>query len=162
MLQWPTRPRTSSSAAALALALSLVPTAASAQVVPIRTNCPPGQVPRFVFGFAELQARLGPAIMGFPLTCEFADPNGTGDVLQLPTQGLAFWRKRTNTPTFTDGATHWALTAADRHGCARVAVVRAVGCRVSARVPRIGLDSSSCAIALGICCQRNCGLAWRA
>ncbi|MDQ6673203.1 MAG: hypothetical protein M3069_21095 [Chloroflexota bacterium] len=27
-------------------------------------------------------------------------------------QGLAFWRKRTNTPTFTNGWNHWAPTVA--------------------------------------------------
>ncbi|MBV9169740.1 MAG: HNH endonuclease [Chloroflexi bacterium] len=37
-------------------------------------------------------------------------PNGTGDTLQDTTSGLAFWRKSTNTPTFTNGDTHWALT----------------------------------------------------
>src|SRR5262249_36337290 len=39
---------------------------------------------------------------------EFADPNGTGDVHQTTTTGLAFWRKSTNTPTFTNGWEHWA------------------------------------------------------
>jgi predicted metalloprotease len=49
--------------------------------------------------------------MGEPVTCEFADPNGTGDVHQETSKGLAFWRKSTNTPTFTDGNQHWAITA---------------------------------------------------
>jgi hypothetical protein len=49
--------------------------------------------------------------MGQAVTCEYADPSGTGDVEQQTTAGLAFWRKATNTPTFTDGGTHWALTA---------------------------------------------------
>jgi hypothetical protein len=31
--------------------------------------------------------------------------------LQQTTTGLAFWRKATNTPTFTDGSRHWALTS---------------------------------------------------
>ena len=50
--------------------------------------------------------------MGGAITCEFADPNGTGDVHQQTTKGLAFWRKRSNTPTFTNGYDHWALTTA--------------------------------------------------
>lgn len=73
-------------------------------------HCPPGQQPRFVFGFAVLKQALGPT-MGDPVTCEYPDPNGTGDVLQQTTTGLAFWRKRTNTPTFTDGYRHWALVS---------------------------------------------------
>jgi hypothetical protein len=65
----------------------------------------------FVFGFAELHRFLGP-IMGEALICETPDPNGTGDVHQQTTGGLAFWRRSTNTPTFTDGSDHWAHTAA--------------------------------------------------
>jgi hypothetical protein len=48
--------------------------------------------------------------MGAPTSCEYADPNGTGDTEQNTTAGLAFWRKSTNTPTFTNGWAHWALT----------------------------------------------------
>jgi predicted metalloprotease len=48
--------------------------------------------------------------MGQPVTCEFSDPNGSGDVHQQTSTGLAFWRKSTNTPTFTNGSQHWALT----------------------------------------------------
>jgi hypothetical protein len=75
------------------------------------TNCVPGQTPTFVFGFADLKAQIG-AAMGEPTTCEFADPNGTGDVHQRTTTGLAFWRKSTNTPTFTNGFDHWAHSPA--------------------------------------------------
>jgi len=74
-------------------------------------GCAPGQSPQFVFGFAVLRERVGP-VMGDPTTCEYADPNGTGDVLQKTTTGLAFWRKSTNTPTFTTGVGHFALTPA--------------------------------------------------
>jgi hypothetical protein len=73
------------------------------------TGCQPGQAPRFVLGFADLKAQVGDS-MGDPQTCEFPDPNGTGDVHQLTSNGLAFWRKSTNTPTFTNGFDHWALT----------------------------------------------------
>jgi hypothetical protein len=96
------------------LALLLVSTLA---LVPAQTvaaqaeaGCQPGQVPRFVFGFADLKAQVGDA-MGDPQTCEFPDPNGTGDVHQRTTTGLAFWRKSTNTPTFTNGFEHWAQTS---------------------------------------------------
>src|ERR687886_1012176 len=70
-------------------------------------GCQPGQAPQFTFGFAELKAHIGEA-MGEPVTCEFSDPNGTGDVHQRTTTGLAFWRKSTNTPSFTNGFEHWA------------------------------------------------------
>lgn len=73
-------------------------------------GCAAGISPRFSHGFADLKAHLGNA-MGDPLTCEFPDPNGTGDVHQQTTRGLAFWRKSTNTPTFTNGSEHWGKTA---------------------------------------------------
>jgi hypothetical protein len=73
-------------------------------------QCQAGHSPQFVFGFAELQKRLGDW-MGFALTCEFPDPNATGDIHQRTTKGLAFWRKSTNTPTFTNGTEHWALSS---------------------------------------------------
>jgi len=47
--------------------------------------------------------------MGTPVECEHPDAV-TGDTLQRTTVGLAFYRKSTNTPTFTNGSTHWALT----------------------------------------------------
>lgn len=47
--------------------------------------------------------------MGQPLECEHPD-SVSGDTLQRTTTGLAFYRKSSNTPTFTDGTTHWALT----------------------------------------------------
>jgi hypothetical protein len=93
--------------AAVAVGMALLPGWASAQ----GTECPAGQAPHYVFGFADLSAFIG-AEMGQPLTCEFADPNGTGDIHQRTTNGLAFWRKSTNTPTFTDGFDHWGHTPA--------------------------------------------------
>jgi hypothetical protein len=82
-------------------------TSGSAQPAP---HCGSIDPPIYVFGFAHLKSLLG-ATMGDPASCEYADPNGTGDTLQETTSGLAFWRKSTNTPTFTDGNTHWGLTA---------------------------------------------------
>ncbi|MBV8718810.1 MAG: hypothetical protein JO318_03645 [Chloroflexi bacterium] len=91
----------------LIVVLVLVPTpVALAQTA---EGCQPGEAPHFTFGFAMLKDQVGED-MGDPVTCEFSDPNGTGDVHQRTTTGLAFWRKSTNTPTFTDGFNHWAQT----------------------------------------------------
>lgn len=72
--------------------------------------CQQSQGPQFQFGFAALKSQLGDK-MGDPIECEHADPLGTGDTEQHTTTGLAFFRKATNTPTFTNGFEHWALTA---------------------------------------------------
>src|SRR5437868_648879 len=93
--------------ALLVIAATSVPTV-GAQAAP---HCDRDQSPQFVFGFASLKAQLGDA-MGEPVSCEYSDPNGTGDTLQDTSRGLAFWRKSTNTPTFTDGAIHWAIAGA--------------------------------------------------
>lgn len=92
--------------AACLIALAVVP-GASAQTAP---HCAPGQAPQFNFGFANLDDLLGPT-MGEPVECPHPNPEN-GDVLQRTTAGLAFWRKATNTPTFTDGWEHWGLTEA--------------------------------------------------
>ena len=47
--------------------------------------------------------------MGAAWSCEYGDPQGSGDVLQATTTGLAFYRVSTNTPTFTDGWNHWGI-----------------------------------------------------
>src|SRR6188508_47196 len=78
--------------------------AALAQGAPF---CGPGARPQFSNGFAALKASLGP-VMGEPVECEHSDGDSP-DILQQTTTGLAFWRKSTNTPTFTDGYRHWAL-----------------------------------------------------
>jgi hypothetical protein len=78
---------------------------------PAINRCGSGQTPVFSLGFASLKAHLGD-LVGDPTTCEFADPSGSGDMLQQTTLGLAFWRKSSNTPTFTNGSVHWALTPA--------------------------------------------------
>jgi len=73
-----------------------------------RPFCRSGESPQFTFGFAALKGEIG-AAMGEPVEC--AHPNdANGDVLQRTTTGLSFWRKSTNTPTFTDGFRHWGLT----------------------------------------------------
>ena len=71
--------------------------------------CGPGETPGFRFGFAHLKSLLGPT-MGEPLECERANAEN-GDTLQQTTKGLSFYRKATNTPTFTDGWNHWRWTA---------------------------------------------------
>jgi hypothetical protein len=96
-------------ASVLIAALALLPSQALAAQT--AAGCQPGEAPRFTFGFADLKTQLG-STMGDPLTCEFSDPDGTGDVHQRTTTGLAFWRKVSNTPTFTNGFEHWANTPA--------------------------------------------------
>ena len=91
------------------LVAAVVMLPAPAALAQVAGGCAEGQAPRFMFGFADLKAHIGDA-MGEPVTCEFSDPNGTGDVHQRTTSGLAFWRKSTNTPTFTNGFEHWANT----------------------------------------------------
>ena len=72
--------------------------------------CRAGEVPQCRFGFARLQAQLG-ARMGSPTSCEYDDPAGSGDTLQNTSTGLATYRVRGDTPTFTSGFEHWAITA---------------------------------------------------
>src|SRR6266498_943004 len=85
---------------------SVVPT--SSVTAATAPYCSSNQLPVFVFGFAELSAQLGP-LMGEPIECEHQNSTN-GDTLQATTTGLAFYRKSTNTATFTDGTDHWALT----------------------------------------------------
>lgn len=95
---------------AIAFFLNSVAVGSPAAVAQVSSNfCGPGQFPTFQFGFAALKARLGD-VMGVPVECAHTDPS-SGDALQHTSTGLAFYRKLTNTPTFTDGYTHWALTS---------------------------------------------------
>lgn len=71
-------------------------------------SCNPGQGTQFSFGFADLRSQVGNA-MGDAIECEHANPEN-GDTLQRTTTGLSFYRKSTNTPTFTNGSDHWGLT----------------------------------------------------
>jgi hypothetical protein len=86
------------------------PTKPGSTALVAATRCAAGQTPVFSLGFAGLKTLLGD-LLGDPTTCEFADPNGSGDMLQQTSKGLAFWRKSSNTPTFTNGSDHWALTS---------------------------------------------------
>jgi hypothetical protein len=76
---------------------------------PVAPFCLPDQTPVFLFGFKALAEELGDR-MGQPIECEHGDRN-TGDSLQRTTRGLAVYRQCTNTPMFSAGETHWALTA---------------------------------------------------
>ena len=71
--------------------------------------CRSGEQPVFHFGFAALSAALGSS-MGNASSCEYGDPRGSGDTLQTTSTGLSFYRQRSNTPTFTTGFEHWALS----------------------------------------------------
>jgi hypothetical protein len=88
------------------LLLALWPTAVMAQSA---AACPPGRAPSFLSGFASLQTNLGSS-MGEPTECEHVDPV-SGDTFQRTTTGLALYRRDTNTPMFTNGREHWALTS---------------------------------------------------
>lgn len=91
------------------LGATLLAPVARAQSALAETSCGPRQRPEFVLGFKALAEALGER-MGAPLECERAHPE-SGDTLQRTTTGLAFYRKSTNTPTFTNGWDHWALSA---------------------------------------------------
>ena len=78
---------------------------ASAMAAP---HCGEGEIPEFRFGFAFLKSQLGET-MGEPIECEHANPEN-GDTLQQTSTGLSFYRRATNTPTFTDGWNHRAWT----------------------------------------------------
>ncbi len=84
------------------LALTALPTVAAAH-----SACSGGGAVELGVGFRDLADLLG-ALVGEPLECEHADAS-TGDVVQQTSTGLLYWRKSTNTPTFTNGDQHWAL-----------------------------------------------------
>ena len=69
--------------------------------------CAPGVQPSFQLGFATLKEKLGDR-MGGPTECEHPDA-ASGDSLAHTSTGLAFYRQRTNTASFTNGTDHWAL-----------------------------------------------------
>jgi hypothetical protein len=83
----------------------ITPTAPDAAV--LDDGCSSGRRPEFAFGFAALKQAVGDR-MGEPASCERYGQEG--DALQQTTTGLARYRKATNTPTFTSGSDHWALT----------------------------------------------------
>ena len=66
--------------------------------------------PRFEHGAAALKAAIG-VDMGEPVECERVI-DAAGNSEQKTTKGLAYYRAGSNTPAFTNGFDHWALTAA--------------------------------------------------
>lgn len=89
--------------------LSLVGLSPGATLAQAGTYCGADQTPVYSFGFADLKAFVGDA-MGDPVTCEYADPDGSGDVYQQTTTGTALWRAGTSISTFTSDTDHWAVT----------------------------------------------------
>lgn len=89
----------------VSLGLGAFPATAAAQTAAF---CQPGESPSFQLGFADLKYALG-YIMGDPIECEHPN-SGNGDTLQQTTTGLAVYRQASNTPEFTDGWNHWALS----------------------------------------------------
>jgi hypothetical protein len=75
----------------------------------VRADVCSAAAPRFVLAMARLRARLG-ADMGTPTECERVVDAG-GDTEQKTTTGLAYYRASVNTPVFTNGVEHWALTS---------------------------------------------------
>ena len=90
------------------ISVTAAPAIASPAAGQSNAFCESDQSPEFVLGFAALRARVGDP-MGEPIECEHANAEN-GDSLQRTTHGLSFYRKSTNTPTFTDGFSHWGLT----------------------------------------------------
>jgi len=86
------------------LLLALWPAAALAQ-----DQCAAGQPPRIDGQFQALVDQLG-ARVGDAADCAHSEAT-TGDLQQHTAGGLLYLRQRTGTPTFTDGAEHWALRA---------------------------------------------------
>ena len=91
------------------LAMRSLPTPAAVIAAPAASSCSDGEALRFNQGLAALKARLGER-MGTPIECERVDA-ASGDTLQATTSGLAYYRRATNTATFTNGWDHWALSA---------------------------------------------------
>jgi len=91
----------------LALVCWSVAAPAAAQPSPLAPFCPPGQTPALGARFTPLAALLVDTI-GQPVECEHAEL-ATGDIHQLSTAGLLYYRASTGSASFTDGFAHWAL-----------------------------------------------------
>jgi hypothetical protein len=63
----------------------------------------------FALGFQRLKEQLGER-MGEALECEHGSADGA-EVVQRTTTGVAYLRRQSNMPGFTNGSEHWALTA---------------------------------------------------
>src|SRR3954467_1141290 len=67
------------------------------------------EAPRFNTSLSYLKFQIAD-VMGEPVECAHID-QVTGDTLQQTTTGLAYVRKWTGLPTFTDGWNRWTITA---------------------------------------------------
>lgn len=94
-------------AAPLQTAAQVAPTAIPTPPVAAAPFCAPGVQPQFQLGFATLNERL-PGVMGKAVECEHAE-DGTGNVVQATTRGLAVFEKDSGRLRFTDGYNHWAI-----------------------------------------------------
>lgn len=107
LLQQP--PQTAAPTAAAAQPTVAVKPAAKPSPPPVQADVCTAAAPRFVLAMAGLKARLG-AEMGAPSECERV-VDASGDTEQKTTTGLAYYRAKVNTPVFTNGVEHWALTS---------------------------------------------------
>jgi hypothetical protein len=71
--------------------------------------CDDGQSVEWLEAFGPLSEQLGDVI-GEPVECPHQTSEG-GDMVQGTSTGLAILRTPSGLPSFTDGTTHWALTA---------------------------------------------------
>jgi hypothetical protein len=90
----------------LLLAAVLFPSTAAAQEG--AAFCAAGQEPEWDQRLVPLAQQLG-TFMGAPTECPHQDP-ATSNTLQATTTGLAYIQAGTNTPVFTNGQDHVALT----------------------------------------------------
>lgn len=88
------------------LALAALHTSLRAYVAPA-PYCSRGEAPGFDGGLAQLSQKIGDA-MGDAQECAHANPDN-GDLLQQTSTGLAFVRKSSGAPIFTNGFEHWSL-----------------------------------------------------
>ena len=75
--------------------------------------CPLNAPYAFVGGFDALQLKLRQdhvsAEMGTPTDCARLAADGSGNLEQPSTTGLAYWHRASNTYVFTDGYRHWGM-----------------------------------------------------
>lgn len=95
---------------ALTVALSLGGGSVPALAQSMAPHCQTADAPTFAASLAGLQGALGDT-MGAPIECPHVDVL-SGDTIQQTSTGLAYVRATSGLATFTDGASHWAMTPA--------------------------------------------------
>ena len=83
------------------------PVIANLEQLYVAPFCHPRGSLEFASSLAPLKVELGD-FMGVPQECAHTDDK-TGDEIQRTSTGLAYYRKASGMPTFTDGKEHWAL-----------------------------------------------------